>query len=48
MNIQLEIDRDPILSNWMTWEIDSKHFDNQVNLKFAAIKIALNRCLNKI
>ena len=47
MSIQSEINNDPILCNWMKWEIDYKHFDNQVELKLSAIKIALNRNLNK-
>ena len=48
MSIQSEINGDPILRNWMEWEIDINHFDSQISLKFAAIRIALGRSLNKI
>ena len=48
MSIQSEINNDSILNNWMNWDLDSKHFEHQLEMKFTAIRIALNRKLNKL
>ena len=48
MSIQSEINNDPIFSDIMEKELDYDLIHHQSSIKFAVIKIALGRSLNKI